>query len=139
MSNLHTLVYLSNASQLFTDNELNEILAVSRKNNSARNISGILIYCEGNILQVLEGAKDEIHTLYKKIETDLRHKDLIILQDIPLTERNFEDWSMGYKSATPEEFEKLEGFFDLKKGSGVNVGDANTLKSLINDFVSNNS
>jgi hypothetical protein len=136
MDNLHTLVYLSNSSHPFSDTDLNDILAVSRKNNSEKNISGILIYCDGNILQVLEGEHDAIHSLYRKIEFDLRHKDLIILQDTPLTERNFADWSMGFKPATKEQFAQLEGYFDLRTQNKVE-GDT-LLTAIVNDFIVNN-
>ena len=138
MGNLHTLVYLSSSSHQYSQEELNNILTVSRKNNSEKNISGILIYSEGNILQVLEGNENDLRTLYKKIGADLRHKDLILLQDNSIEQRNFEDWSMGFKTATAPEFKELEGYYDLRKNKNISIKDTSIIKSIVSDFIDQN-
>ncbi|HEY0057467.1 MAG TPA: BLUF domain-containing protein [Pedobacter sp.] len=111
---IHRLVYVSTSIEQYTEAELNEILTISRINNSRNGITGILIYNDGNILQVLEGEKRKIHQLYGKITQDRRHYGCIILQDTPSFTRSFEDWSMGYRSVSQIEFLQLEGYWDLR-------------------------
>ncbi|MBC7912911.1 MAG: BLUF domain-containing protein [Pyrinomonadaceae bacterium] len=139
MNNLFALVYLSNATTAFSEEELKDILTVSRSNNSQERVSGVLIYCDGNILQVLEGSKESVYKTYDKIKKDPRHTDLIILQSRDISERNFEDWSMGFRASTKSEFEELEGYLDLRKQVENNRDDSmNQVKTLLVDFINNN-
>ena len=139
MNNFFTLVYLSNASSAFSEQELKNILTVSRPNNMGVGVSGVLIYCDGNILQVLEGSKEGVFKIYDKIKRDPRHTDLIVLQKREIPARNFEDWSMGFRSSTKSEFEQIEGYLDLRTQVENNQADGlNQVKTLLVDFINNN-
>ena len=139
MNNLFTLVYLSNATNAMSEDELKEILTVSRKNNPAVNVSGVLIYCDGNILQVLEGAKEDVYKVYDKIKLDPRHDELIILQSREISARTFEDWSMGFRATTKSEFDELEGYLDISKKISDNQEDnMSQVKTILVDFINNN-
>lgn len=118
---IYYLVYLSSASHLYTDAEMLEILSVSRKNNTAKNITGILLYFEGSILQVLEGEKETVRKLYDTIKKDDRHKSIITMTDGTNEERSFADWSMGFKKVSENEWNDYEGYFNLKKSSLFSV------------------
>jgi hypothetical protein len=72
------------------------ILAKSRKNNRQRQIVGGLLFGDGCFLQCLEGAEEAVSTLYKKIESDPRHRDVRELSRASINERTFGDWSMKY-------------------------------------------
>jgi len=112
---MHYLVYLSAAAPFFQEEDLKTILIKSRENNAKAGITGLLLFHEGNFIQVLEGNKDEIHALYKKIGFDTRHKLLIKLVDEPTDKRNFPEWSMGYKAISTDEILKLTGFNSFTK------------------------
>lgn len=137
----HYIVYLSSATQLFSDDDLTSILNISRINNSKLNVTGILLYCDGNILQVLEGEKNIIRELFAKIEKDLRHKNIIKMVEGENAERSFPDWSMGFKAVCNTEWKEYEGYLQLntslllslisKKNSKIDV----SLKSFINTNV----
>ena len=64
---IYYLVYISAASHLYSDAELSQILSTSQLNNSRKNITGILLYHEGSLLQVLKGDKETVTDLYLKI------------------------------------------------------------------------
>ena len=68
---------------------------------SARNgLEGItgLLYCEeDSFLQVVEGHDDSVEELLGRLETDPRHRNLRILTDRPIAEREFGDWTMAYR------------------------------------------
>jgi hypothetical protein len=111
---LHRIVYVSTSLKELSVKELEDILSTSRRNNSLKNITGVLIYCDGNILQVLEGNKKDVHQLYGQISQDKRHFGCIILQDTPSESRSFAEWSMAFKQVTNIEFLQLEGYWDLR-------------------------
>ncbi len=72
------------------------ILEVSRRKNAERNITGILLYKDGNFLQVLEGDEEAVTSLYRTIERDSRHKGLVLIARRKIAQREFPDWTMGF-------------------------------------------
>lgn len=90
------LIYISTSVNLLTDEQLNDILLVSRKNNLERNITGVLLYSEGTFIQVLEGEAEYIDEIYAKIQSDPRHKNIIRIAYANLPQRNYPQWSMGF-------------------------------------------
>ena len=68
------LVYVSAASKPFSEEELLELLEASRLHNEGKNITGLLLYCEGQFIQVLEGARSDVDSLFERICVDTRHK-----------------------------------------------------------------
>jgi hypothetical protein len=94
---MYLLVYVSSAVNLFSDDELAELLEKSRKNNHRLGITGILLYKDGNFMQFLEGPKEAVVSLAAKIKDDPRHHGLIVLLQEEHEEREFEEWSMGFK------------------------------------------
>ncbi len=104
------LVYVSSATVPFSTQDLADLLVVSRNNNSKLDITGILLYKEGNFLQLLEGDENEVKKLYSKIELDVRHGGAIVLTDGFEDERQFPDWSMGFRNFSDPEVQALPGY-----------------------------
>ena len=104
---MRQLLYVSNTSREFASAELSEIVSASRIYNAARGITGVLLYCEGGFLQVLEGAHDSVSKLYEKIARDPRHWNSTILLDRQAP-RVFESWSMGFKKVIQEDGKAFE-------------------------------
>ncbi len=63
---MFSLTYVSSAVRPFAEDELADLLAVSRQNNARLGITGMLLYKDGNFMQVLEGEEAEVRTLYEK-------------------------------------------------------------------------
>lgn len=76
---------------------MHSIVERSRANNLEHGITGLLcVYPEGGIfVQVLEGARSEVNTLYGNLVRDGRHKDVTILHYAEIQERHFSAWRMG--------------------------------------------
>jgi len=91
------LIYASEATQKFSDEELDDLLALSSSFNASKNITGMLLYGSGKFMQVLEGEAREIDALVKKISADGRHTKVNILVRTPISQRNFSTWSMGFR------------------------------------------
>lgn len=91
------LVYASSASKSFSENELEDILKIARINNEKLNVTGMLLYADGNFLQVLEGDKQQVEALYHKITEDTRHHSALRIFSRFSDSRSFTEWSMGYE------------------------------------------
>ncbi len=109
---MHYIIYMSTAVKPFTDAELKELLVKSRSDNLRDNITGMLLYSRGSFVQVIEGPKENIDTLYTKILADKRHRGILELANKAFELRNFPNWSMGFKVIDPAEFKELEGYFN---------------------------
>ncbi len=114
---MQNIIYLSSASYLFSEQELMDILNKSRTNNTALGVTGLLLYSEGSILQILEGDEDVLKTLYKRIGGDQRHRSVLKMVDCSITERSFSDWSMGFKQISSEDWEKITGYLNVDKNA----------------------
>ncbi|MGD0268073.1 MAG: BLUF domain-containing protein [Candidatus Sulfotelmatobacter sp.] len=95
--NLISLIYLSSEAVPFSEQDLIELLEKSRQSNAALGMTGMLLYKDGNFLQVLEGETEKVLALYEKIRQDERHRSLTILSREAISHRDFPDWSMGFR------------------------------------------
>ncbi|MGB4499529.1 MAG: BLUF domain-containing protein [Methylococcaceae bacterium] len=104
------LVYFSSATQLFSKEDLIDLLVKSKDKNSHLGITGILLYKDGNFMQILEGKGAAVLKLYEIICKDIRHKNPIVVIKTPTDERLFSDWSMGFKNLNDEDVHQIEGY-----------------------------
>lgn len=111
--NLHRLIYISSGRRKFDADELGEILDVSIKNNAEIGVTGMLLYLDGNFLQLLEGDAEDVEALYERIALDKRHSGSIVLSRAPVTERVFPDWAMGLKAVDADKDGEIVGVFKL--------------------------
>ncbi len=92
---------------------LQSLLAFSRNFNEQQNITGILLYANAYFIQVLEGDRNTLLSLYRQIQNDSRHVNVTTILEEPLAERLFPDWSMGYKEIAEEELRNIPGLNNL--------------------------
>jgi hypothetical protein len=104
------MTYVSSASIPFSNDELVDLLDISRRNNMLAGITGMLLYKDGNFLQVLEGEKSAVKALFEKVSRDPRHKGVIPLLEGEITQRDFPDWSMGFKNLTDISLNEFPGY-----------------------------
>ncbi|MEO6733465.1 MAG: BLUF domain-containing protein [Ferruginibacter sp.] len=138
---MHTLTYLSAASNLFSNDDLVDILTKSRLNNTRLGITGLLLYHEGSILQILEGEKEDMYTLFNKIKNDARHKGVIKMFDRSIEQRSFPDWSMGFKQVSNEDWSSLHGYLnldDINELNPITDSQSTLIVSMIKSFANVN-
>lgn len=104
------LVYTSTAVEDLSPDQLLQILKSCRKNNSANDVTGILLYAHRTFFQVLEGKKEIILNLFEIIKKDPRHENVTLLETKEIFEREFPYWNMGFQKLNKEDFHNLEGF-----------------------------
>lgn len=96
MNEITSLVYISRASEEFRTRAARQQLKIyAQTENAKHDITGLLIYCEGHFVQIIEGEAAAIDTLYAKIARDKRHSESKILLRSVTSMRMFSKWSMG--------------------------------------------
>ena len=110
------LTYASVADRTMEASELRRIADTAKRNNAALDVSGLLIECAGEFLQVLEGERDAVLWLYQLIEKDPRHHSASILSTETNVKRQFNEWSMGCFCLAPEDLP--EGFLFERNDDG---------------------
>jgi hypothetical protein len=112
------LVYVSKAQKRFNSDELKKMLSVFRKNNQAKEITGLFLYDGyGTFIQVLEGHSNVVKPLYEKISNDTRHSRVNLLGENEIQERSFPDWRMGFKNLEQSPITQLEGYSNFLQQS----------------------
>jgi len=90
----YAISYVSTAERSLSETEIRQILNDSEVNNNKQNITGLLLYSEGNFFQIIEGDQKQIVELYETIEDDSRHFNVIKLFGKEINKESFD----GYKS-----------------------------------------
>lgn len=88
------LLYFSTASADVTQADVDRIVQAASDANAQTEISGALAYNGRNFCQVLEGPDEQVSALMQRIEADNRHSGIKILDEKPITNRYFADWTM---------------------------------------------
>jgi hypothetical protein len=104
------ILYMSRAVHPLSDQELQALLAQSRRDNARNGITGILFYSHGKIAQLFEGEDAIADALFARIARDGRHSHVVKHVDKPITARSFADWSMAFHPLEKQGFEALQGF-----------------------------
>ena len=131
---LRSLVYTSSANTIIDHNCLKNILDECIAWNLPHQISGLLIYHEGTFLQVIEGESEDVNEIFNKIRRDPRHKDVTLLMDEEIHEREFGKWGMAFREVQYEDLSQASNYIKLKElefGEAVKQGGA---KSILKAF-----
>ena len=135
----HCIVYLSTSVGAFEEKDLTNILHQSRHNNPPLGITGVMLYVRGSIIQVLEGERDVLETLYSKIEQDPRHTGISKVFSRPISKRLFADWNMGYETITAKQLENIQDIVQLdKSGKPILSNDDHIILKTIKVFYDSN-
>lgn len=110
---LHQLVYVSSATALFSLSDLLALLEQSRQRNAEVHVTGMLLYREGNFMQVLEGRPDAVAATHARIQADPRHRGLITLRNAAVAARSFPHWSMAYRNLELGVSDEIPGYSDF--------------------------
>lgn len=100
MSEVYRILYCSRntieGSAEAQQAEVADILAKSRANNASRGITGALLFNSGCFAQVLEGPLEAVERTFERIQLDLRHDEVAVLECGTVPARDFPEWSMAF-------------------------------------------
>lgn len=107
------LAYVSSTRGLLIADDIVNILIASREKNGNRAITGMLLYKDGNVLQILEGDESQVIQLFEVIKKDERHSGIIKLYQKSIEARDFPEWTMGFHNLSAEGARQLVGFSEI--------------------------
>lgn len=95
---LSTLLYISRCAipERDAQSEVHRIVATAVARNPALGLTGALLFTGMHFAQVLEGKGESIDRLMDAVTRDARHDHVLIVEQGPIAERRFADWSMAY-------------------------------------------
>jgi len=106
---LYELIYRSTAKSKLTEQDFKNILTTARNFNESQNITGCLLYHEGQFLQLLEGEFQVLLDLYDRIKKDPRHRDFLLLHMKETQYRVYSNWTMAFKSLDDTQLKNYSG------------------------------
>ena len=90
---LTSLIY---TSEMTVSTDFMDILEVSREKNEKNGITGVLLFCNNNVVQCLEGGREAVNETYARIARDIRHQNPLLTDYRDISMRSFSNWTMGY-------------------------------------------
>ena len=120
---LYTICYISSSRENIYPFDLNALFSQVKTTNDELDITGVLIYDQGNFFQVLEGKTATIVRMYGKIIRDVRHHYIIKLIESTIQDRMFDGYKTGFEViSTTEKKDKLNNYVKwLKQAENKNV------------------
>lgn len=94
----YAISYVSSVNPELTEEEIQTVLNFSRNWNIDHQITGILLYSEGNFFQVLEGEKELLESLFSRIEKDKRHRNVMVIFEKEVSEVKFDTYQSDFIS-----------------------------------------
>jgi hypothetical protein len=91
---LSRLIYASSATARMDYPQIREINEVAVRLNTARGVTGLLVYGSSSFLQILEGDRTAISQTFNRIARDTRHDNPILIDFSEIAERWFDQWAM---------------------------------------------
>ena len=133
---IHRTIYLSATHRPLAAADLAQIMDSSRRNNARDGITGLMVYHDCQVLQVLEGEGEPLRRVYARICADPRHGGIIRLWSGQVDGRAFGDWRMGLVRAAdlgPEARAAVLPLIDLARGTAP-LPDDRRLAALLAGF-----
>lgn len=124
------VIYISTAATGMSESVVADILRVSRMNNAAADVTGLLLYDGYRFLQALEGPSAEVNAIYARVKIDPRHRALVMLHSRDIAERAFGSWAMAAQRVAVAQGATLP---DLVDSLTAHVADCTT-KALFRSF-----
>lgn len=112
---LERIVYQSTASQEFGSLALFQLLTQAQLRNSQLQITGHLLFFNGQFTQCFEGPPESVEQLWQSIQRDKRHKNIELLVRHPSQARRFPEWSIAFSTSSTYYVHGTKGFFPVNE------------------------
>ncbi len=103
------IVYTSQPTRSFSNDDLAGLLSGARQHNQDHNITGFLLYDGREFVQLLEGPAAEIEALLARIKADKRHDNVQVIVDTEEDTTYFAEWSMAYSFLEGDSLQRFGG------------------------------
>jgi len=98
---LYSIAYVSTAQPDLEEISIKKMMEEFKVQNQLQNIRGILLYSQGNFFQILEvesSRKRVLKDLFKKIQKDGRHYDVIKILEKETPAPSFSQYGTAFKT-----------------------------------------
>jgi hypothetical protein len=93
---MYQLIYISDKTETFSNQDVDQLLSKSRVNNHKKNVTGLLLDLSKHFIQILEGEQDQVEAIYSHICSDPRHHNIRLVLVETILKSEFGGWSMGF-------------------------------------------
>jgi hypothetical protein len=107
------IVYQSTACQEFGSLALFRLLTEAQLRNASMQITGHLLFLNGQFTQCFEGPAENVELLWQSLRRDSRHRDIELLVRHTTQERRFPAWSMAFSTYNSHYVHGMQGFFPM--------------------------
>jgi hypothetical protein len=111
------IVYQSTAAQDFGSLALFQLLTQAQLRNTQLQITGHLLFLDGQFTQCFEGPPDSVEMLWQSIQRDKRHENIELLVRHTSEARRFPEWSMAFSTSSAFYVHGMKGFFPLDESA----------------------
>ena len=108
-----SIAYVSVATAPLAADEIAALLTQARANNERDGITGALLYHRERFIQIVEGDDEIVRERFATISTDPRHRSVQMMREKRILERQFPQWTMGFREVSDESVKQLAGFEDF--------------------------
>ena len=110
---LERILYQSTPTQEFDALALFQLLTQAQLRKASLEITGHLLFVNGQFTQCLEGPSEHIEQLWQTIQRDPRHHQVQLLMRRPTGKRRFPEWSMAFSTYSAFYVHGMRGFFPV--------------------------
>lgn len=132
----YAICYVSNVSIDIDENEVDNILHYSQEKNKEKNITGVLLYSDGNFFQILEGEETKIKNLFSTIKEDSRHKGILTIFKKKIMKFTYDGYVSDFVTAKTKLREPVEKY--MQHITTADPQTRNTIEKILKMFVSPN-
>jgi hypothetical protein len=108
-----SIAYVSSATGPVSDDDIAGILVQSRSNNERDGLTGAMVYRQSRFIQILEGPEQQVRARFAVIAADQRHRIVQTMREKTIAERQFPQWTMGFRPESDDSLQQLAGFEDF--------------------------
>lgn len=113
-----SIAYVSAATDDVAEQDVAAILVQARANNERDGLTGALLYHAGRFVQILEGPEETVRARFARIADDPRHRVVQTMREKQIAERQFPQWTMGFRPLSDTSISQLDGFEDILGRTG---------------------
>jgi hypothetical protein len=113
-----SIAYVSAATSPLSADDIAGLLTKSRANNERDGITGALLYHRERFIQIVEGDDEIVLAKFAEISTDPRHRNVQVMREQRIPERQFPQWTMGFRELSDESVQQLTGYENFFARSG---------------------
>ncbi|TDN94949.1 FAD-dependent sensor of blue light [Salegentibacter sp. 24] len=129
----YAISYVSTVNPALSESEIQEALDFSKNWNNDNNITGILLYSQGNFFQVLEGEEELLKELFARIKADQRHHNIITIFQKSIPSVTFDGYQTDFISLD-DRYNETKFDIYLTQVSLLNPAIQGSVRYILNKF-----